>query len=112
IDGPELDGIVLATPQQLGNMLGRILASDVLLVELHLGHDLFRRRHIGHVELMLVALLRYLERRGKIENRPTVLDRHYTARGKAATVAHSLDIVDDGRFCIAGTDEVRLQRMC
>ena len=52
-------------------------------------------RDLGHVELMLVALLRHLERRRHVEDLLAVLDRDDAARREAGAVTSAIHFVKD-----------------
>ena len=58
---------------------------------------------------MLETLLRHLEGRCKVQDRPAVLDGHDTAAGKAAPVTLTVDLVHNRCIDIAATQKVRVQ---
>ncbi len=60
---------------------------------------------------MLHAVLLQLERGRQGEDRPPVLDGHHAPGREAAPVPAAIDVVDDGRFRIAGAQEVGVQRV-
>jgi len=68
-------------------------------------------RHVRHVDLVFAAGLVHLERCGEIEDRLTMLDRDDPANRKTLAVARAIDVVDDRRFDVAGTEKIRMQRV-
>src|SRR4051812_8418204 len=67
--------------------------------------------HIGHRHLVIGARLVDLERRCEIEDRGAVLDGDHAPRREAASVADAVHLVHDRDRRIAGTQEVRVQRV-
>ncbi len=60
---------------------------------------------------MVEAGLVTMERHGHVEDRSTVLDPDYPACGERLAVADAVDVVEDRNLGIAGTQEVRVQRV-
>ncbi|MGY4366733.1 hypothetical protein ACVW1A_002798 [Bradyrhizobium sp. LB1.3] len=104
---------------QLDRTVGFIVAADELrhllehrLLRHLLRGQLFRRRHVGHLVLVVErALLLGMERHHDREDRVAVLDRGDAARRVALAVAQALDLVDDRDLRIARQDEIAVQRM-
>ncbi|MGY4354676.1 hypothetical protein ACVW0J_001169 [Bradyrhizobium sp. i1.7.7] len=104
---------------QLDRTIGLVVAADELrhllehrLLRHLLRRQLFRRRHVGHLVLMIErALLVGVERHHDREDRVAVLDRGDAAGRIALAVAQALDLVDDRDLRIARQDEIAMQRM-
>jgi len=80
----------------------RHLAEDRLLGHL-LGGELFRRRHIGHLVLMVErGFFIDMERHHDREDRIAVLDRGDPSGRIALAVAQPFDLVDDRDLRVAG----------
>ncbi len=131
------DGIVQAQPHLLERRaLGRpefVARKDMAKLEratarqptLHLGRqlgqhvrcqrcgrfDVFRWRHHRHRRLMLGAFFVLLKRGRAKKDHLAVLDRGDPAHRETAAIAGAVDVVDDGVVDIAGTQEIRMQRM-
>ena len=70
-----------------------------------------RIRRVRHRVLVLGALLEHVERRRQVEDRLAVLDRDDAARREAAAVTDAVDVVDDRHARVAGSQEVRVERV-
>ena len=57
------------------------------------------------------ALLEVVERRLHVVDGPPVLNRHHPAGGEGAAVADAVDLVEDGHGRVAGSEEVRVERV-
>jgi hypothetical protein len=88
--------------------LGQPIAQGDALVEL--ADEPVGAGHVGHVELVIDALVHGLERGRHFKNDALLLARHHVAGGEAAAVAHAVDAVLDGRV-LAGQQEVGVHRM-
>ncbi len=73
--------------------------------------EIFRRRYVGHVELMAQTVFDGLERNRHVEDRDAVLHGDDTPRREAFAVANSVDDVQDRHRRIAGAQEIAVQRM-
>ena len=71
----------------------------------------FGRRHIGHGELMVIALLQRLEGCRQNENLLALLRRHHPPDTEAAAIARTVHFVKDRHPRIAGAQDLRVQRM-
>src|SRR5262249_32754502 len=71
--------------------------------------ELFGRRYVGHLLLMIerASFLR-VERHHDREDRVAVLDRGDAPRGVALAVAQALNLVDDRNLWIARQDEIAM----
>ncbi|PRD36378.1 UNVERIFIED_CONTAM: hypothetical protein NCL1_08867 [Trichonephila clavipes] len=107
VDGAQLDGPVgLQQRAVLLRHVGRHHTAQV-----QLAGQAFRTRHLGHGQLVIEAVFGVGERGHHGEDDLAVLDRLHRAGGEALAVAHALDLVDDRRRRVAGTQEVGMQRM-
>jgi hypothetical protein len=65
--------------------------------------------HLGHSRGVIESPLGRLERRGHVEDRPTMLNSDDTPRAEALAVARDVDLINDGRVHVAGQQEIRVQ---
>ena len=72
---------------------------------------LLRRRRVGHRVLVLEPLLRHLERRRHVEDRPVVLAGDDAPGAERPAVAGRLGVVEDRDGRVAGPQEVGVQRV-
>ncbi len=70
-----------------------------------------RAGHIGHHGMMLKPFFGDLERRGKIKDRPAVLNRDDAAIGEAAAIARTVNLVDYGRPDVSPAQKIGVQRV-
>ncbi len=80
-------------------------------LQLPLARQVFRLRHIGHLDLMLHAFFHHLKRGRHGEDRLAVLDRHHTSGGETAAIANPIDFVDDRNRRIARAHEIAVKGM-
>ena len=71
----------------------------------------FRRRHLGHIELMIEAGLERLEGGGEIEDLHAMLNRHHPSGGKAFAVAGAVDFKKNRNPGIARAQEIGVKGM-
>lgn len=76
-----------------------------------LARQLFRRRNVGHVDLMGEALFRIVERDAHGKDRLAVLYGDDIARGETAPVAYPVHLENDRYFRVAAEQEIAMQRM-
>ena len=69
------------------------------------------RRHIGHGDLVIEALLPRPGTSGHVEDLLAVLDRDDAARREMIAVACAVDFIDDRRVEIAAPQEIGMQRV-
>ena len=104
---------------QFDRPVGFVVAADEFrhlaehrLLRHFLRGELFRRRHVRHLVLMVErAFLLGVERHHDGEDRVAVLDRGDAPGRIALAVAQPLDLVDDRNLRIAGQDEIAMDRM-
>ena len=108
LDRAQLDralGLVIVTDKS------RHVAEHLVLCHLLRG-ELFRRRHVRHLVLVVErALLFDVKRHHDRKDRVAVLDRSDPAGRVAFAVAQPLDFIDDWNLRIARKDEITVQRM-
>ena len=73
--------------------------------------NVFGLGHVGHRVAVFRSVFDHVERRGHVEDRPAVLDRDDAPRHEAAPVANAIDVEDDRRLGVAGTQEVGVERV-
>ncbi len=123
MDAAVLDLLAEITPEldraQLDRAIGFVIAADEfrhlaehrLLYNL-LGAEFFRRRHVGHLVLMVErTFFLDMKRHHDRKDRLAVLDRGDAAGRIALAVAKPLDFIDDRNLRIAGEDKIAVQRM-
>ena len=78
---------------------------------LEVGQRVGRRDVRGHRDLVVGSGLAHVEARLQVEDRTAVLDRDHAAGDEALAVADPVDLVQDRDRRVAGTQEVRVQRV-
>ena len=102
---PDLDR-PLALPV-FANGSGRV--GQILVLDLLFAEQFFRRRHVGHLRLMIETRLLDLERARQRENRLAMLNCNDAAGVEARAVADALDLIDDRHRGITGPHEIGMQ---
>ena len=107
IDGADLDRARARDHPAL--LFGQV--HRVLLAQFRLGRQRFGRGHVGHAILVVEAVLRHLQRAGKIEDRGAALHRDDAAGGEAAAFEIAHDAVDDREILVPRPHEIGVERM-
>ena len=86
-------------------------AVEIELLQVCLGWQVIRARHLRHRRLMMQAGFLRVIGGGHREDRLALLDRQDAPRGETAPVADAFDFVDDGNGRVATEQEIAMQRM-
>lgn len=107
LDGARFDGLRCIQPL---SMLCWDVFPDLLVVSGRI-RCFLGRGYIGHGCMMFEPFFLDLKRNRHAENRAAVLDGNDSACGKAASIANSIDFVEDRDLRVTRPEEITLQRM-